>query len=253
MQESSMKDLTYSIASEVFAAFPEYRRGVVLAYDVRNGPSTTELLKLLSAEETAARERLHMDTLTAEPRLAAWREAFRRLGYKPGDFRPSIEALLRRVLRGPLVGDHKGQGLPSINALVDIGNIVSLRHMLPVGGHAIDVLTRDIALLPASGSEDFVPFGSQEVEHPVPGEFIFVEGRQVLTRRWIWRQANYTLTLPGTTAVEFNIDGLPPVGEAGVAAAAGDVRDLVARFCGGTFRFEVLSRGNPQISLGGDS
>ena len=88
-----------------------------------------------------------METLTAEPRLASWREAFRQLGYKPGDFRPSIEALLRRVLRG--------QELPSINALVDIGNIVSLRHLLPVGGHAIDVLTRDIALRPASGAEEF--------------------------------------------------------------------------------------------------
>jgi DNA/RNA-binding domain of Phe-tRNA-synthetase-like protein len=82
---------------------------------------------------------------------------------------------------------------------------------------------------------------------------VFVEENKVLTRRWIWRQANHTLTLPHTTAVEFNLDGLPPLGETGIAAAAGDVRDLVGRFCGGTFRFEVLSRGNPQISLGGDS
>jgi DNA/RNA-binding domain of Phe-tRNA-synthetase-like protein len=248
-----MKELSYSIAGDVFAAFPKYRRGVVVARGVRNGASTAELVAILRAEEAAARERLSPDTLTAEPRLASWREAFRRLGYKPGDNRPSIEALLRRVLRAPLAGDRQGQGLPTINSLVDIGNIVSLRHMLPVGSHAIDVLTRDIALGPASGGEDFIPFGSREVEHPAPGEFVFAEGPRVLTRRWIWRQANHTLTLPETTAVEFNIDGLPPVGEAGVAAAAADIRELVARFCGGTIRFETLDRGNPRISIGGES
>lgn len=240
-----MKDLTYAIADEVFARFPEYRRGVVLAYEVKNGESSPEVVELLRREESLARERLNVETLTAEPRLASWREAFRQLGYKPGDNRPSIEALLRRVLRG--------QELPAINALVDIGNIVSLRHLLPVGGHAIDVLRQDIALRPADGSEEFVAFGSEAIGHPLPGEFIFAEGKQVLTRRWIWRQANHTLTLPQTTAVEFNLDGLPPVGEADVAAAARDVMDLVERFCGGNIRFEILSRGNPRILLGGES
>jgi DNA/RNA-binding domain of Phe-tRNA-synthetase-like protein len=241
MQESSMKGLTYGIADEVFARFPEYRRGVVLAYDVCNGASPAELVQLLRQEEARSRTRLNLETLTAEPRLASWREAFRLLGYKPGDFRPSIEALLRRVLRG--------QELPTINVLVDIGNIISLRHLLPVGGHAIDVLTQDIALRPASGAEDFVPFGSQEIEQPLPGEFIFVEGNQVLTRRWIWRQANHTLTLPETTAVEINIDCLPPVKEADLETAAKDVMDLVERFAPGLMRFEILSRGKPMLKL----
>ena len=240
-----MNGLSYHIVDEVFAKFPDYRRGVVIAREVRNCVSPAELVGMLREEEAAARGELGMDTLTAEPRLAPWREAFRRLGYKPGDFRPSIEALLRRVLRG--------QELPAINALVDIGNIVSLRHRLPVGGHAVDVLTRDIALRPASGAEDFIAFGSQEIEHPQPGEFIFAEGDQVLTRRWIWRQANHTLTLPETTAVEINIDALPPVTAADVQAAARDVMALVARFCAGTMRFEVLSRDNPRITLGGGS
>lgn len=236
-----MKGLTYGIADEVFARFPEYRRGVVLAYDVCNGASPAELVQLLRQEEARARARLNLETLTAEPRLASWREAFRLLGYKPGDFRPSIEALLRRVLRG--------QELPSINALVDIGNIVSLRHLLPVGGHAIDVLTQDIALRPALGVEEFVPFGSQAVEHPFSGEFIFSEGDTVLTRRWIWRQANHTLTLPETAAIEINLDGLPPVTAADVEAAARDVMDLVERFCLGRLRFSMLDQQNPRLGL----
>ncbi len=238
---AATKDLTYSIAPEVFAAFPGYRRGVVLAHGVRNGVSPAELAAMLRSEEAGARRRLSLETLTAEPLLASWREAFRRLGYKPGDFRPSIEALLRRVL--------KGQDLPAINALADIGNIVSLRHLLPVGGHAVDVLARDIALRPATGAESFVPFGMEEAEHPAAGEFIFAEGDKVLTRRWIWRQANHTLLLPETTAVEVNLDALPPVPDEALREAARDVMDLVGRFCGGFCRFVVLSRESPAMGL----
>lgn len=234
-------ELNYSIADEIFAKFPEYRRGVVVARGVRNGDSPPELVGMLREEEARARERLNMDTLTAEPRLASWREAFRRLGYKPGDFRPSIEALLRRVLRG--------QELPAINALVDIGNVVSLRRLLPVGGHAIDVLTRDIALRPATSSETFIAFGAEAAEHPAAGEFIFTEGDTVLTRRWIWRQANHTLTLPETKAIEFNIDALPPVSAEDVQAAGRDIMELVARFCGGSARFDVLDRRQPFLRL----
>ncbi len=245
-----MGDLFYSVDGAVFSRFPEYRRGVVLVQDVRNGDSPAELVQLLRAEETRARERLNLETLTAEPRLASWREAFRQLGYKPGDFRPSIESLLRRVLRGPLVGDLQGHQLPTINALVDIGNIVSLRHLLPVGGHAIDVLTSDIALRPATGTEEFIAFGTDVVEHPLPGEFIFAEGETVLTRRWIWRQANHSLTLPGTKAIEFNIDALPPVTEETLQASAKDVMGLVGKYCGGSARFAVLDRRHPILRLG---
>jgi DNA/RNA-binding domain of Phe-tRNA-synthetase-like protein len=233
--------LTYRIADDVFARFPGYCRGVVIAHDVKNSESPAELIGLLRNEEDSARQRLNVDTLTAEPRLASWREAFRALGYKPGDFRPSIEALLRRVLRG--------QDLPSINALVDIGNTISLRHLLPVGGHAIDRLTENIALRPADGTEEFIAFGTDASESPAPGEFIFAEGNKVLTRRWIWRQANHTMTLPGTTAIEFNIDGLPPVMEADVEAAARDLIDLVVQFCSGRVKFTVLCRLNPSLSL----
>ena len=236
-----MSNLHYTIEPAVFDRFPDYVRGVVFAYDVQNGDSPPALVAHLRAAEAEARARLTLDTLTAHPRIAAWREAFRTLGYKPGDFRPSIEALLRRVLRG--------QDLPTINALVDIGTVISLRHLLPIGGHAIDVLTQDIALRPATGEEVFIPFGSEELEHPLPGEFIFVEGDVVLTRRWSWRQAQHTLVTPETRALEFNVDGLPPVTRGEVEAICREISELVARFCKGDTQVALLTRDQPQVSF----
>lgn len=236
-----MSDLTYTIDPAVFSHFPDYIRGVVFANEVQNGDTPPALLALLRATEVEARERLTLDTLTAHPRIAAWREAFRRLGYKPGDFRPSIEALLRRVLRG--------QDLPSINTLVDIGTLISLRHLLPIGGHAIDVLTQDIALRPATGAERFVPFGAEELEHPMPDEFVFVEGDVVLTRRWSWRQAQHTLVASETRALEFNVDGLPPVTGVDVKAICQEVSELVTRFCGGQIQVALLTGDQPCITF----
>jgi DNA/RNA-binding domain of Phe-tRNA-synthetase-like protein len=236
-----MTEIHYSIADEIFARFPDYARGVVLAYGVRNADSPPELVGLLREAETSLRGRMTIDEVASEPRFVAWREAFRWFGAKASDFRASVEAMARRILRG--------QEIPAINALVDIGNAVSLRHLIPAGGHALDVVRGDIVLKPATGDEEFTPFGSTEVEHPVPGEIILAEGKAVLTRRWCWRQGVHTLTLPETTAIEFNVDGMPPVPREEVEEACREVIGLIERFCGGRSRFEVLSRENPRIRL----
>ena len=196
---------------------------------------------MLRDAEVSVRDRLEKDGLADHPRISSWREAYRSFGAKPSKFRSSIEAMVRRVL--------SNNELPTINTLVDIGNVLSLRYLVPTGGHAIDEVEEDIILRPANGEETFVPFGSDQVEHPIPGEIVFVEGNTVLTRRWSWRQANHTLTLPTTTAIEFNVDGLPPVPESEVRNICQETIDMVVRFGGGRARFEILSRENPQIKL----
>jgi len=236
-----MEYFSYSISPDIFTSFPGYVRGVVIAHDVSNGPSSVELVQMLRDAEESVRARVNPDQVAEEPRIKSWREAYRAFGAKPSEFRSSVEAMARRALRG--------DELPSISALVDLGNVMSLRHLLPAGAHAIDLLNGDIELRFATGDEDFVPFGSQESEHPLPGEVVFVEGKTVLTRRWTWRQGNHTLTLPDTTAIEFNVDGLPPVTRNEVEAACAEVEELIQRFCGGSSRIDYLTAETPRISL----
>jgi DNA/RNA-binding domain of Phe-tRNA-synthetase-like protein len=233
--------LTYSISQEIFDKYPGYARGVVLAFEVHNRPSPARLVQMLREVEASVRRQASIETIAEQPRIKPWREAYKAFGAKPSEFRSSVEAMARRALRNDL--------LPSINALVDIGNIVSLQHLVPVGGHSMDELTQDISLRLATGEEDFVPFGSTEVEHPLPREVIFVEGNTVLTRRWTWRQANYTLTLPETRNIEINIDRLPPVEMEEIHAIANQVIGLVKEFCGGKLRYEVLTASHKQMKL----
>jgi len=236
-----MTTYTCRIADEIFQRFPGYVRGVVIAHELTNGPSPPELLGLLREAEASVRARIKPDAVAEAPRIKSWREAYRAFGAKPAEFRSSIEAMARRAL--------KNDQLPSINALVDIGNLISLRHLAPAGAHAIDGLAGDIALRPATGAEQFLAFGSNVTEHPLPGEIIFTEGDTVLTRRWTWRQAQHTLTLPESHAVEFNFDGLPPLPSAEVEQAGLEIMELVERFCGGRARFVLLTQANPSTPL----
>jgi len=221
--------------------FPGYLRGVVLAHNVTNGSSPQEVVTLLREAEGSVRERVQLDKLTNHPHISAWREAYRRFGAKPSKYRSAVEGLTRRALRN--------QPLPSINTLVDIGNVISLRHLVPAGAHAIDVVTDDIELRLATGKETFVAFRSTVTEHPLPGEVIFVENNIVLTRRWTWRQAQHTLTLPSSQAILMNIDAFPPISYTQVEKMCEETVRLIERFCGGKLSYQVLSQDNRQMAL----
>ena len=77
----------------------------------------------LRASETA-------DSIKQQPAIAATREAYRRLGKDPSRYRPSAEALRRRLLRG--------LELYKIDTLVDLINLVSLRTGYSIGGFDAD-------------------------------------------------------------------------------------------------------------------
>jgi DNA/RNA-binding domain of Phe-tRNA-synthetase-like protein len=233
--------LHYSISKDIFTKFPGYCRGVVIARDITNGKSKEELVSALRGAEASLGERLSAETLTSHPQIESWREAYRSAGIKPSEFRPSVEALARRVL--------KKDPLPLISTLVDLGTLMSIQYLLPIGAHALDFVTQDIELRLATGEEIFEPFGLDLFEHPNPGEIVFVEGNTVLTRRWTWRQAKHTLVVPETKYVEINVDGLSPVTEAQVDEICWEVAHQVQKYCGGMARVEILSEKNPRINL----
>src|SRR4029077_9916203 len=59
------------------------------------------------------------------PAVLATRAGYKALGKDPARYRGSAEALLRRMIAG--------KGLPRINSVVDVINLVSVESQLPVG------------------------------------------------------------------------------------------------------------------------
>lgn len=219
-----MSRFCYRIAPEIFQDHPEYCRGVAVFRKLDNTQAQPELSAMLRASEQALRERI-VGNVAEHAHIAAWREAYRRFGAKPSEHRSSIEALSRRVL--------KPDCLPDINPLVDIGNLLSLRYLLPAGVHPIDDGAVEICLRKADAHDRFLADVNQEPEVPALGEVVLARGTKVLTRRWTWRQAADTRILPQTEFVFFDVDGLPPVHVADVERALDELAAWVQQFCGG--------------------
>lgn len=210
---------------EVLQRYPTVVGGVLLADALRSGPSTTDLQEAFLAEQRATLERLGDTPLSEVPSLAAWRRAFRAFGVDPTAYRSAAEALLRRLT--------KQGSIPSINTLVDIGNLVSIRYALPVAMFDRGSITGALTVRPATGAESFTDLGSGATEQPEPGEVIFIdEARHVAARRWCWRQSADSASSASTTDLLVAVEGHHAEARRDVEAALADLDALLHAYAG---------------------
>jgi DNA/RNA-binding domain of Phe-tRNA-synthetase-like protein len=200
--------------------FPAIRAGVVTASGLANGRSPDKLVDQYRAEQDDALARLAATPISETPSVRAWRRAFSAFGVKPTQYRSAVEALLRRL--------DKSGDIPSINTLVDIGNLISIRYALPVAVLDRSSLTGSVTVRFATGTERFTDLGSGEEQHPEPGEVIFVDDADhVAARRWCWRQSAPSATGAVTTAALFTIEALHDGAADEVGSAIDDLVSLL--------------------------
>lgn len=84
-----------------------------------------DLSRALSDQERHAREIVNLKTISRHPGVLTSRKVFKSLGIDPARYRPSQEALFRRVLQN--------KPIPLINSGVDVNNVLSLKFVLPMG------------------------------------------------------------------------------------------------------------------------
>jgi DNA/RNA-binding domain of Phe-tRNA-synthetase-like protein len=231
--------MLYAVSPELFTRYPGYVRGVVVVTRAINleGP-IDEIGRTLKGTQETLRARTDLDD---HPNIAAWRAAYSAFGARPSKYPSSIEAMVKRVL--------KGGELPYINTLAALGNITSLKHLLPIGGHDVGVCTEPLWLGFAAGTETFTAFGSTEIEHPESGEVIYSSGNTVLCRRWTWRQAEVTKLTRATTHAAINVDGLPPVTRADVEMICEELATQVRLFCAAQAKCKMLAQDSPTIEV----
>lgn len=86
--------------------------------------------------------------------IKAYRRFLWKLKIDPTKTRPSSEALLRRILRG--------KNFPRINDIVDIGNVVSISTLVPIGLYDLDKLKEPLMLRLSLRNEIFRGIGNKE-------------------------------------------------------------------------------------------
>ncbi len=98
-------------------------------------------------DELRARLTFSKDDLKNHPVVRALRDFYWRLGIDPTKVRPSSEALARRFLIG---------NIPSINNVVDAGNIASIETLVPIGIYDLAMVKGRLVLRRAISNEEFI-------------------------------------------------------------------------------------------------
>lgn len=125
------------LSTEIKTACPELTV-LAIACRVKNSPSDGALWQEIAAEEAAVKAACRLEEVNKWAPIKATRTAYKRLGKDPNRYRPSAEALRRRILRElPLY---------RIDTLVDLINLVSIRTGYSIGGFDADKIEGALTL-----------------------------------------------------------------------------------------------------------
>lgn len=235
------KIFAYKIDDEIFKREPQYKRVVIIFKNCINRetpPTIWAMFKDICASINAT---IVAERITEIPVIKAWRHAFRNFGINSSSDRPAIEALLRRAVNNPT-------SFKSINFLVDLGNIVSLQYLLPVGVHPFTEDSHDYQLKLADGNEKYADFVTKQQETIAPGEIIFADGDVVQTRKWVWRQSAQSMISISTKDFFLNIDFINDIAEPELFLISDNIKTFFEHELKTSGELYVLTEKQPSFS-----
>ena len=122
------------VSEEIRKVCPDFA-GVAILATVKNVAYSESLWEKIAEFTDYYRKEYTTDSIKDLASIRATRDAYKKCGKDPSRYRPSGEALCRRILRGlPLY---------QIDTLVDLINLVSIRYGYSIGGFDVDKITGD--------------------------------------------------------------------------------------------------------------
>ena len=146
--------MNLTINEALKAKCPKAALGCVTA-QVEAPVSRPALIAELNNCEQAILRLLEPRAVLESPQILATRAAYKALGKDPARYRGSAEALLRRIIAG--------KGLPRINAVVDIINLVSVESRLPIGLYDLAHVQGDIVFRAGRAGETYKGIGKYDL------------------------------------------------------------------------------------------
>ena len=165
------------------------------------------------------------DFVRNDPIMEGFRDLRRKIGRSVKRYPASTENL---------VGFLRRTGkLPSINLVVDLYNTVSLETRLTLGAHDGAKVEGDVRLKIATGTEHFLPLGSDKPERVAEGDYCYVDDTDEVLCRLDYKQTDKTKITPETTHGFFIIQGNPATSHGQIAAAVDRLVSLIRKYCAG--------------------
>src|SRR5216684_5725589 len=133
---------------------PRTALACVMAHVVARA-SAEALIEVMKAREAEIQKLPHPRGVLASSQVEATRSAYKALGKDPARYRGSAEALLRRIVAG--------RGLPQINAVVDVINLVSVESRLPIGLYDLAHVQSEIVFRRGRAGETYKGIGKYDL------------------------------------------------------------------------------------------
>jgi DNA/RNA-binding domain of Phe-tRNA-synthetase-like protein len=134
---------------------PNLRVGMVIIDDLKVGQSTPSFEKYEQEIFNEIRSQMTLDEAKDDPIFRSYRDLYWTFGMDPTKLRVSSEAVLRRVL--------KGFNLWRISDIVDIINLASAYHKIPIGLIDASKLDGDLVIRSAHKGEIFQRIGGKTI------------------------------------------------------------------------------------------
>ncbi len=144
-----MPDAALTISLEL----PDVRLGVVEGEPVRVAPAGAELAQEVDAACDRLRRELTLEQVAALEGVRGVRAMFRAWGVDATRYRPSAEALLRRVVQG--------KGLYRVSNIVDVNNLGSIETGWPYGSYTRAAIEPPVAFRLGVTGEKYEGIGKQ--------------------------------------------------------------------------------------------
>lgn len=119
--------------------------------EIQNSSFNSEIWQMLEETTENLRNNTSLDQVNKLPNIAETRLAYKKLGKDPNRYRPSAEALCRRIV--------KGMPLYQIDTAVDLINLVSIRTGYSIGGFDADKIEGKLSLGVGEADESFEAIG----------------------------------------------------------------------------------------------
>ena len=170
------------------------------------------------------RRNLALDRLGADPMLGGMREIFRALGLDPFRHRPSVEAMIRRVL--------SGAGVPPVHVVADANNLCALITRLPFGSYDAARLRGPLRIRRGRPDETFQRAGGPPV--PLAGRIVVADSQGPFGSATT--DAGRAGITPQTKAVLTLALAPPAAGRGYLEAGVSEMGELLETHCGARLR-----------------
>jgi DNA/RNA-binding domain of Phe-tRNA-synthetase-like protein len=135
---------------EIVNTLPGIRLGLWQA-KIRIQPSRPGIIQWIEKILSDFRIKFKVEDISSIPVIAETKDAYRKLGKDPSRYRPSAEALCRRIAGG--------KSLFRVNNAVDILNAISIVSGYSIGGYDCEKITGDVVLGKGKDKEPYQAIG----------------------------------------------------------------------------------------------